>query len=43
VQFVVGAGVRVLHRDVRTELDVFPQRLPERGVTRQAGSARTLA
>lgn len=38
VEIVVGAGVRVLHRDVRPELHVGAQRLPERRVAGKLSS-----
>ena len=37
VQLVVGAGVRVLHGDLRAELDMLHDGLPERRIVGHAG------
>jgi hypothetical protein len=35
VQVGIGLGVRVLHRDVRSELDMLAERMPKRFVMGQ--------
>src|SRR4051794_30324199 len=40
VQLVVGDGVRVLHRDLRAEFDVFSDGLTKRRIVRHSGAIK---